>query len=142
MTHLHVIQPTPATRAGCADLPRPCPALGCRYHTGGPRSCVLDIAEDGGWTQAEVAEELGVGQNRVQQLEEVALRKLKRRIAFLNGDITIRHHEPVDEKAREKKRAYWREYKARRMASDPEYAERTRTANVRYLARRRAEALP
>lgn len=85
----------PATRAECIDLPRPCPYVGCRYHLaievtargdiahiGDPaemaETCALDIADRGGITLEEVGEIYDVTRERVRQIEEKAVRKIRR----------------------------------------------------------------
>jgi hypothetical protein len=88
----------PQTRAECADIPRPCPYVGCRYNLwldetakGGIRvnmlhepeeqgpSCVLDEAvERGPMTLEEVGERLNLTRERVRQVERDALLKLER----------------------------------------------------------------
>jgi hypothetical protein len=94
----------PRTRGECAEGPRPCPLVGCRYHlylevsddNGSmkinrpdvpvwemERSCALDEAERGGMTLEEVSEALGVTRERIRQLEERALRRLQELILAL-----------------------------------------------------------
>lgn len=79
----------PATRAECPKE-RPCPHARCRhnlkieirsgriYETKAVASCALDIADEGEHSQVEVAHALGTSRQRVQQLEETAIAKLKR----------------------------------------------------------------
>ncbi len=87
----------PLTRAGCADLPRPCPHVGCRHHLfldaqpGGnlriafsdkdpdelEYSCSLDIADGGPRILDEMATVLGVTRERTRQIFERALKKMK-----------------------------------------------------------------
>lgn len=72
--------PRPKTRGECADLPRPCPFVGCRYHlfltvtqTGSiqlphgddvgvlkkmPQTCALDVADEGPMELRQVARAL------------------------------------------------------------------------------------
>lgn len=85
----------PATRAGCENLPRPCPALACRYHigsesskTGGVKvrtlaanelSCLFDVLQlhPHGMNCEEVAATgIANSKQRVDQIEEKALHKL------------------------------------------------------------------
>lgn len=71
----------PATRADCADIARPCPALRCRHHNGaGPWSCSLDVADAGGITLDEVGRALRVTRERARQLEVQALVQLRMRV--------------------------------------------------------------
>lgn len=93
------IRRLPLTRAECEAGPRPCVHVSCRHHlylevTGHGRivlnypglepdeltvSCSLDVAADGeAMTLEAVGELTGIGRERVRQVEEVALRKLKR----------------------------------------------------------------
>lgn len=94
------IQPgVPATRADCANVPRPCPYVSCSHHLwlrlqseqpGNPKagkqgtttfrpsssqSCALDVAEKGA-TIEEIAEMLGMHHSRVRQIAEGAIMKL------------------------------------------------------------------
>jgi hypothetical protein len=87
----------PATRADCADGPRPCPYVSCRYHlyldvsdrTGSIKlnfpdlevwelaaSCALDIADDGAATLEDVGTIMNVTRERIRQLELAALARL------------------------------------------------------------------
>lgn len=89
----------PETRAGCLATPRPCPFATCRHNlaldihpsTGTitlvygseeiedwPRgNCALDHAQRGGMTLDEVGETLRVTRERVRQIEEGVIEKLK-----------------------------------------------------------------
>lgn len=82
----------PATRGECADMPRPCPFLSCKWHlaheaigadvddddlaeaianeTG--HTCALDVAEEGPKTERWVAELMGLSHQRVHQLSRDA----------------------------------------------------------------------
>jgi hypothetical protein len=87
----------PATRAGCADIARPCNRFSCRYHlwpdterAGRPHhgehppaklhpsseSCALDLAERES-SRDQIAAHLNVTGERVRQIEERALMKLQ-----------------------------------------------------------------
>src|SRR6266498_4125570 len=87
----------PQTRADCADVPRPCPFVGCAFNTyldihgrdlhfrrphlapwdvPAAVSCVLDIADQGGLTLDEVGEIENITRERVRQIEAVALVKM------------------------------------------------------------------
>jgi hypothetical protein len=98
----------PRTRGDCVDGPRPCPWLSCRYHLGLPfegkrrsaNTCSLDVADQGGLVQAELADELGLSKARVQQIEATAL--LKFRLAVIQDDATRAEwvdHVPIGERA-------------------------------------------
>lgn len=94
----------PRVRADCIDGPRPCPWVGCRHNLalyvtelgtihlnplftdGLPESCALDVADAGGLDQVRVAELLGVSRQRAQQLEEVALGRLRKRLRNIGVD--------------------------------------------------------
>jgi hypothetical protein len=84
----------PRYRSDCIDGPRPCPWIGCRYHLGWevsesgslvemwpgdgpPQSCALDVADAGGHTLEEIGAVMGVTRERVRQIEDVALVKLR-----------------------------------------------------------------
>ena len=83
----------PTTRADCREGPRPCPWYGCRYHlgcdvtaTGQVRlrdlgdgdTCVLDVAERGGLPEGAIGELMGLGPDRIHQVELEARRKVRR----------------------------------------------------------------
>lgn len=87
----------PRNRADCVDAPRPCPFVSCRYHlylevteAGSLRiphdieldelkeTCALDVADAGGVTLDAVGELLAISRERVRQVEELALRRVKR----------------------------------------------------------------
>lgn len=82
--HLRLVPPDgklmPRTRAECVDGPRPCRWTRRRWHLAADAefSCVLDIADEGGVEQIQVARALGVSRETVRQDEEKALRKLAR----------------------------------------------------------------
>lgn len=88
----------PKTRADCKDSIKPCPFVSCQYHLyldvterGGlviyypsldpdqmPEQCILDIAEkNGGITLEDIADLMNLTRERVRQLEDGALEKLK-----------------------------------------------------------------
>ena len=92
----------PPTRAGCADIPRPCERYACRHnnhveterpgrphdgHAPAPRllpqharerieSCAMDLADRGPLSPSGVAAQLGTTRERVGQLEERARTKV------------------------------------------------------------------
>lgn len=87
----------PRTRGECAGGPRPCPYVSCRQNLaldvlpGGKArlhwspdeepdrpSCAPDVADLGGLTMNEVATILGVVRQRITQIEEGALRRIKK----------------------------------------------------------------
>jgi hypothetical protein len=87
----------PQTRGDCEGGPRPCPWVSCRYnlaldvHSTGyagntphvrlnptaTQSCALDVAARGGQLLEQVGEALGMTRERVRQIEDRALAKLK-----------------------------------------------------------------
>lgn len=88
----------PVNRADCANTPRPCPYVSCKYHlyidvnpsTGSIKinfpdlevwelkhSCALDVAEQGGITLEEVGEILNLTRERIRQVEVRGLFKLQ-----------------------------------------------------------------
>lgn len=52
---------TPRTRGECADGPRPCPHLRCKFHWGvlGDNGCALDDADNGAHTYEQIAARIG-----------------------------------------------------------------------------------
>lgn len=94
----------PQSRADCLNGPRPCPWVMCRHHLyldvradgvvrvnfpAGPETmlatCALDLADDGPRTLDQVSILMGMSRERVRQLEERALVKL--RFAIREGDL-------------------------------------------------------
>ncbi|MCS6902287.1 MAG: sigma factor-like helix-turn-helix DNA-binding protein [Myxococcales bacterium] len=90
--------PKPRTRAECAEGPRPCPYVSCKYHlyldvqprTGAIKlnfpdieveemqeSCALDVADRGGTTLEEVGAIMNLTRERIRQLEVRAMAKVK-----------------------------------------------------------------
>jgi hypothetical protein len=88
----------PTHRIDCADGPRPCPFVSCKYHlyldvsprTGSikvnfpdlevwdmPHSCALDVADIGGATLEDVGSILNLTRERIRQLEVKALGRLE-----------------------------------------------------------------
>ncbi len=87
----------PKTRADCLpgglNEERPCPFMSCRYHlyeevSGNveveqmTHTCTLDVADEGGLTLEEVGGVLRLTRERIRQIEEVALRKIRKRGRF------------------------------------------------------------
>lgn len=89
--------PRPRTRGGCADGPRPCPFVACRYHlyldvspsTGTIKlnfpelevwelaeTCALDVADSGAQPLERVSTVMNLTRERIRQIEAVALVKL------------------------------------------------------------------
>lgn len=89
----------PITRKDCANVPRPCPYVSCRWNTyldllddgtlvlnwgrlepdqvPAWGSCVLDIADDGGISEETLMQVLGLSASEVSEVYEGALRKLR-----------------------------------------------------------------
>ncbi len=88
----------PRTRAECAEGPRPCPFVSCKYHlfvdvsprTGAIKlnfpdlevwdlaeSCSLDVADKGGTTLEDVGAIMNLTRERIRQVEVKALAKLE-----------------------------------------------------------------
>jgi hypothetical protein len=88
----------PRTRADCAEGPRPCPWVACKYHlyldvssrTGSIKlnfpdlepwelqdSCVLDVADKGPVTLEDVGRIMNLTRERIRQLEQAASIRIK-----------------------------------------------------------------
>ena len=86
----------PRTRGDCQAGPRPCPWVSCRHHlyldlvrgevkVNRPDcqpedlrdSCALDVAERDGVPRGDVAEMLGISPERVRQLEDSGLKRMR-----------------------------------------------------------------
>lgn len=90
-------QERPKTRAGCYNMPRPCPFVTCRHHLylnilgrrifinqlvkglpieealdKMPQTCSLDAAEKGGMTLQELADVFGLSRERLRQIQVAA----------------------------------------------------------------------
>ena len=104
LPHEAELPPRPTRRSECAGTPRPCPWVMCRHHLyldvrndgvvrlnfpGGVETmlstCALDLADDGPRTLDQVATLMGMSRERVRQLEERALVKL--RFSIRGGDL-------------------------------------------------------
>ncbi|MBU1173554.1 MAG: hypothetical protein KKD44_28635 [Proteobacteria bacterium] len=84
----------PITRAGCQGRPGICPWFSCRYNLCFEMTepsveawekrptCVLDVADEGEHSLAEIAEIFGVSRERVRQIEVEAMAKLKKRFPW------------------------------------------------------------
>jgi Sigma-70, region 4 len=89
----------PMTRADCANLPRPCPFVGCRHNlylqphghdmkiTAPHRypwnvppgqSCALDCADSGGMTLEQIGSVLNCTRERVRQILASAVRRYQK----------------------------------------------------------------
>lgn len=87
----------PRTRGECetggANEERPCPWIRCKHHlfievshrgtievdvSTLKNTCVLDIADDGGMTLEEIGSMVGLTRERIRQLEEQGLRKMRK----------------------------------------------------------------
>lgn len=92
----------PRTRGDCLkggpDEQRPCPWITCAYHpyieisdrgrvdvdvSAMKNTCVLDVADDDGATLEEIGDMFGVTRERIRQLEESGLRRLRKRGVIL-----------------------------------------------------------
>ncbi len=89
----------PTSRGHCKDGIRPCPYVGCRHHlyldvtnTGNilynfpdlepedlEETCALDVADQGGAILETVGALMNITRERVRQLQNIALDKLKRK---------------------------------------------------------------
>ncbi len=74
----------PVLRSECADIPRPCPHITCRYHLAvetrgvSGETCSLDVADRDGLTLEAVGEILGISREAVRLIEDKALAKFHR----------------------------------------------------------------
>ena len=91
----------PKIRAQCADGPRPCPWVSCRWHLAYditpagslkenfpgreldemPETCSLDVADRGGLTLEAVAAAMNVVRERIRQVEERLLAELRENLS-------------------------------------------------------------
>lgn len=97
----------PKSRGDCADGPRPCPWVSCKFHlyldvnpeTGSIKlnfpdlevwemadTCALDVADRGGITLEEVGEILNLTRERIRQVEVLGLSKLTDEYSGILGD--------------------------------------------------------
>lgn len=91
--------PRPKNRSECVDGPRPCPFISCRYHlyldvskrTGSIKlnfpdkepweleeTCSLDLSEKGGLPLEIISKHMNLTRERVRQIEEGAIVKMKK----------------------------------------------------------------
>lgn len=97
----------PARREDCAQGPRPCPWVSCRYNLyldvredgklklnfpdkepdEVAASCALDLAEDGPRTLDSIAALMGMSKERARQLEAAAFEKLYERLPRQNAEV-------------------------------------------------------
>jgi hypothetical protein len=103
----------PKTRGECADVPRPCPFVSCKWHLyldadgGGSirfnfpdlepdemgESCALDVADEGGATLDEIGQVANLTRERIRQVEAKGLHILARRAALVGLDAYRGHGE-------------------------------------------------
>lgn len=98
-SNLLPLLPRPVKREDCANVPRPCPFVGCRYNLyldvdryGKPRlnysdmepdemppeqSCALDIADRGPQKLDTIARTMRLSKERARQIEDEIVRKLR-----------------------------------------------------------------
>jgi len=84
----------PRTRADCANIDRPCPFVGCKYHLfldivgkkiiengldplDMEQCCALDEAEEGGKCLEDIRKVYGLSRERIRQIIEHGLRKMR-----------------------------------------------------------------
>ena len=106
----------PKLRNECAEGPRPCPFVGCKYHlyldinprTGSIKlnfpdvepwdmvdSCVLDIADRGPVTLEDVGRIMNLTRERIRQLEAAASEKIRTtRLAVEYKQFTLERKDP------------------------------------------------
>lgn len=145
------LPPPPPTRAGCADLPRPC-GRSCRYNLGirirqydpDRDGCALDFAESvaaQGRTAGpqEVARAMGVVKQTVDLAQRSALTKLRAAgIEVKPSDFPVgpTAAEPVSEYADDDWTAFHRAVKRYRIPDGVSFS--TRDSDAVYAARRRS----
>ncbi len=109
----------PRTRGDCANGPRPCPWVACKYHlyldvstrTGSIKlnfpdlepwelqdSCVLDVADKGPVTLEDVGRIMNLTRERIRQLEQAASVRIKEtRLAHEYRTYTLERPEKHDD---------------------------------------------
>ena len=92
-----MLERRPHTRGDCADGPRPCPWISCRYHLGNLESygkltlrranmsetCALDVADGGAHGLRETGRLMGLSRQTVLDIERMALGKVRGALAEL-----------------------------------------------------------
>lgn len=131
----------PLACGGHENGPRPCPYTTCKFNLDQPlekrgrpagslptrdesQTCALDVADQGGHTLEEVGAVMGVTRERIRQIEDKAIRKLRVRAVRFDLDLDSIIHEPrhaLDV--------------AKRPGKDP---VKVREAQERYIARKKA----
>jgi hypothetical protein len=87
--HLPLIEERPSrptVRADCLEGGinefRPCPWIGCRYNIAESQpdqpTCALDVADEGGVTLEEIGAMMHLTRERIRQVEDIALRKIRK----------------------------------------------------------------
>jgi hypothetical protein len=103
----------PATRADCADLPRPCPRTLCKWHLVGdvsrkaaksfelPETCALDVVDrhDEGMTLNEIGELLGMTREGSRYILLNAVLKIRTELPQLAVDFADGFEDHGDEGA-------------------------------------------
>lgn len=95
----------PKNRSECADGPRPCYWVGCKYHIIHdiknalwvlnvetlieklPETCTLDVADMGHHTLGEIGDLLNVSRERIRQIESNAFKKITKRVERFRKDL-------------------------------------------------------
>lgn len=68
----------PLTRGDCVNGPRPCPHVTCVHHMlDATETCMLDVTDQGELSLQAVGNIFGISKERVQQIEERAMAKLR-----------------------------------------------------------------
>ena len=72
----------PRSRGECRNAPRPCPWVSCKYHLylevwEMTETCALDVADRGGITLEDVGNILNLTRERIRQVEQSGVNKLK-----------------------------------------------------------------
>lgn len=100
LTEEDLVYDRPRTRGDCADVPRPCPYVGCKYslyfdsslrgtkhhrhlllapeEIPPNRSCALDVADDGGLILEEIGKQFGWTREYIRQIEAKAIAAIRK----------------------------------------------------------------